>query len=202
MENTLIYIVIASLALNAILVVAVLIFVYKLIQKSSMMNIVQDQLKTVSDDYLSSGVKQEDKRFIQQEVETVTHAPSIGDYCVDHSTEISIGNCAISSNAYCKHCLKSFQSIRVGKKYLNMYLAHEWKDFLILEKKNSYEEVPTYLLDIKNEIWQSEEIPVIVQNHYKINIQDDSIESFTVFQCRDEDLDNLKIRFNRSTHVD
>ena len=71
-----------------------------------------------------------------------------------------------------------------------------------MEKKNSYEEVPTYLLDIKNEIWQSEEIPVIVQNHYKINIQDDSIESFTVFQCRDEDLDNLKIRFNRSTHVD
>lgn len=190
-----VYIVIASLALNAILIIGILIFAFKLIKLKEQQLVTQNQLQNVSNDYVARKTEEKNNDFTHQRVETISHDQAIGDYCVDHSTEVSIGNCAISGNAYCKHCLKTFQNIKVGKKYLNMFLASDWLDFLVIPKRDIYDDVDPRLLDLKRELWENEKMPIIVQNHYKINIDSDQIESYTVFKSRKEDVDSLKIRF-------
>lgn len=190
-----VYIVIASLALNAILIVGILVFAYKLIKLKEQQLVTQSQLQNVSNDYVARKTEERKDDFIHQKVETISHDEAIGDYCVDHPTEVSVGNCAISGNACCKHCLKTFQNIKVGKKYLNMFMANDWLDFLIIPKRDIYDDIDPRLLDLKRELWESEKMPIIVQNHYKINIVDDQIESYTVFKSRKEDVEGLKKRF-------
>src|SRR5690606_31535982 len=116
MENNLIYIVIASMGLNAILMVAVLVFAYKLLKKNEMLMAMNSQVDSLGEDYIKrkqSQIENNNKaqqNFFQEKVETYTRAESIGDYCVDHSTEVSVGSCAISALPYCEHCLKTFQN--------------------------------------------------------------------------------------------
>lgn len=199
MENSLIYIVIASLALNAVLMIALLVFVFKLLKSKGQQGVLEQQLGNISNNYLTTADLIEKKILesssLEQKIETVSHNNLSGDYCIDHPSEVSIGNCAISGNAYCNHCLKTFQNVKVGKKFLNMYLASDWIDFLIIPKKDIYEDVDINLLELKRQLWEQNQLPVIVQNHHKINIDDDKIESFTVFKGRKADLDALRIRF-------
>ena len=48
---------------------------------------------------------------------------------------------------------------------------------------------------VKKEIWNNEEIPMITQKQYKINIEDDKIEAFTLVKIREQDVDYLSKRF-------
>jgi len=135
--------------------------------------------KAISPELLSalrSGKKQE------------THAL----YCTDHPDEVSNGKCAISGDAYCAHCLTKQGDIRIARKYLDLYLDNEWEDIYMVptDKKNT--EVKDRLMKVKKELWDEKSLPIIIQGHYKINIQDDEIEEFIVVLTRNEDKEFIK----------
>lgn len=135
--------------------------------------------KAISPELLSalrSGKKQE------------THAL----YCKDHPDEVSNGKCAISGDAYCEHCLTKQGDIRIARKYLDLYLDNEWEEIYMIptDKKNT--ELKDRLMKVKKELWNNESLPVIIQGHYKINIQEDQIEEFIVVLTRNEDKEHIK----------
>ncbi len=48
------------------------------------------------------------------------------------------------------------------------------------------------LMSIKKDLWDTSSIPVVVQGHYKINVESDEIESYTVLFSREEDVPFIK----------
>ncbi len=113
-------------------------------------------------------------------------------YCIDHPDQMSEGVCAISGDYFCLHCLKNENGIKIGKRYLELYANAQWQQVVMLPADVGNNDLYERILKIKQEMWQKKQLPMIVQGHYKINIQDDSIESFTVIMGRVEDINTLQ----------
>ena len=75
---------------------------------------------------------------------------------------------------------------------LDLYLDNEWEEIYMIptDKKNT--ELKDRLMKVKKELWNNESLPVIIQGHYKINIQEDQIEEFIVVLTRNEDKEHIK----------
>jgi hypothetical protein len=121
-------------------------------------------------------------------------APDPDAYCVDHPTEVSIGSCTISGDAFCEHCLKEFGNHRIGKRHLNVYLNNEWEEFMTLPIDDE-SEMSKKIIDMKKHLWSKKQKPVIVERHYKIDVTDDEVEVFTILKGRKEELEELKTFF-------
>lgn len=110
-------------------------------------------------------------------------------YCKDHPDVVFSGKCAISGDAYCEHCLTKQGDIKIARKYLDLYLDNEWPEVFMVPSLPENEDLKKRILKVKSELWNEKSIPVIVQGHYKINVQSDEIEEFVVILSRNEDKD-------------
>lgn len=113
-------------------------------------------------------------------------------YCVDHPDELNKGRCAISGDLYCEHCLTKQGDVIMAKKYLNLYLDNDWVEVIMIANNKKNMDVKERIMKMKRSFWQDKDLPLIVQGHYKINIQDDEIEEYTVLFARKEDEDFVK----------
>jgi len=208
MDQILPWIVASSLLLNFILVIAIGFAVYKLFikkspQKTETLNMEMQTINESESERLEKRSSNMSHRVLLNEnVQAMKQMyedlqSGRGDYCVDHPTEVSVGVCSISGFRYCQHCLKVFQNIKFGKKYLNVYLASEWEDFMTIAKNDGFDDVSPALIELKKKLWENEHIPVIVQSHFKINLGDDTIEAFTVLKGRKADINYLNERFQK-----
>ncbi len=202
----------SSLLLNFILVITVGFVVYKLLIKKNDAN---SPASTVESSNTSSDLESIEAEKFEKRSSNMSHRVLLnenvqamkqmyeelqsnrGDYCVDHPSEVSVGVCSISGFRYCQHCLKVFQNIKFGKKYLNVYLSSEWEDFMTIAKNDGFEDVSPAIIELKKKLWENEHIPVIVQSHFKINLGDDSIEAFTVLKGRKSEIIYLTDRFQK-----
>jgi hypothetical protein len=212
MDQILPWIMASSLLLNFILVITVGFVVYKLLIKKNDAN---SPARTVETSNMSSDLESIEGEKFEKRSSNMSHRVLLnenvqamkqmyeelqsnrGDYCVDHPTEVSVGVCSISGFRYCQHCLKVFQNIKFGKKYLNIYLSSEWEDFMTIAKTDGFEDVSPAIIELKKKLWENEHIPVIVQSHFKINLGDDSIEAFTVLKGRKSEINYLTDRFQK-----
>ena len=112
--------------------------------------------------------------------------------CQDHPDTPAYKKCSISGEYLCEKCVTSHDNIWVGKKYVDILLDGNWQELLMIPDRDENEGQLTKILDKKNKLWQSESVPVIVQGHYKINVESDDIESYTVVMVRPEDKERLK----------
>jgi hypothetical protein len=212
MDQILPWIMASSLLLNFLLVITVGFVVYKLLVKknSAATSSPADEPENPSKALSTTEFEKIEKRssnmshrvLLNENVQAMKQMyeelqSNRGDYCVDHPSEVSVGVCSISGFRYCQHCLKVFQNIKFGKKYLNVYLASEWEDFLTIAKEDDFEDVSPAIIQLKKKLWDVEQIPVIVQSHFKINLGDDSIEAFTVLKGRKQNLQYLTDQFKK-----
>lgn len=196
MENFLLILVIVLLALVVILI-AVMSFLgfkfLKLKEKSLHEKEVEKSFEPEVDLSLSTKTK---KKKIDPELlnslraKKFDKAPNI--YCVDHPEEFSNGKCAISGDSYCEHCLTKQGDIKIARKFLDLYLDNEWVEVLMIANENSNKDLKDRLFKIKKSLWENESLPVIVQGHYKINVEADEIEEFIVVLSRVDDLNYVK----------
>jgi len=115
-----------------------------------------------------------------------------GHFCLDHPEEYSLGLCAISGEPYCEKCLSVQSDIKVAKKYLDIYLDNKWVEVLMMPNSSISPAMIERLVNVKEELWDKESLPLIVQGHHKINVDTDEIEIYTVIFARDEDRDYIK----------
>ncbi|MBC77937.1 MAG: hypothetical protein CME64_18165 [Halobacteriovoraceae bacterium] len=115
-----------------------------------------------------------------------------GLYCVDHEDQVATGHCAISGEAYCEHCLTKQKDIKVAKKFLDLYLDSEWVEVAMMANAEVSQDAVDRLVKVKRCLWEENSLPMIVQGHYKINVQNDEIEAFTVIIARKEDCDYIQ----------
>lgn len=115
--------------------------------------------------------------------------PRPGLYCVDHPDEIAKGLCAISAEPYCEHCLTKQGDVRISKKYLDLYLDNEWIQVVMIQNNESNQDLKDRIMKVKRSLWTEKSLPLIVQGHFKINVQEDLIEEYTVVMSRVSDKD-------------
>ncbi len=174
MENALLIITICSLALNAILVVSILIFLFKTMKY-------QRNLKdSETEPQLINQVENKPKADL---------APR--GYCIDHLSVVSVGNCSISGESFCEHCLKQFGNHKIGKRHLHIYLNAEWLEFLSLPIDDEAE-LNKQILELKSHLWNEKQTPVIIERHYKIDVAEDEVEVFTILKGKKEELEDIK----------
>jgi hypothetical protein len=113
-------------------------------------------------------------------------------YCVDHPEIFSQGRCAISYEPLCENCMSKQEEILIGRKYLDLYLDSTWSELLMIRESR---DLRKSYLELKKKLWDVEGLPVLVQGHFKINVEDDQVEEYIVISSREEDIDRIKKEF-------
>ncbi len=185
MENILIGVVALLAILVIALLVVVIIFLFKFLK--------------IKEQELSLPQKEKYSPEIQNLITELNRKKEEvnGQFCIDHDELPAKGNCSISDEAYCELCLSKEGDIKLARKHLNLYLDHEWKDLYILNDEEVGADILNDLVRIKKDLWGKEEIPLITQKQFKINIEKDRIEAYTLVKARVDDSDIIqdKLRF-------
>lgn len=119
----------------------------------------------------------------------------VGSFCVDHPDLAAKGRCSISDDLYCELCLTKEKDVKIARKYLSLFLDHDWPTVYMLNNEKVGADKLNELMRVKKELWKEKEVPVITQRQFKINIENDEIETFTVVMIREIDQEVAKLRF-------
>lgn len=112
--------------------------------------------------------------------------------CSDHPDTPAFKQCALSGEYLCANCITKQRDTWVAKKYMDLFLDSNWEEFIMLANTEENQDNIQEILDRKRELWSGDNVPLIVQGHYKINVENDNIESFTVVLIRPEDRDKIQ----------
>lgn len=119
----------------------------------------------------------------------------VGSFCVDHPDLAAKGRCSISDELYCELCLTKEKDIKLARKFLNLFLDHEWPVFSLINNSEVGANKLNEVMRVKKELWKEKQLPIITQRQFKINIENDKIETFTAIMIRDIDKEIAEQRF-------
>jgi hypothetical protein len=113
-------------------------------------------------------------------------------FCPNHPDEPGEVMCAIFDRLYCKSCIKPYRTMHFCKEHLPLVMRYEWDEVLTLKTSTTDPEQGVKLYEIKKELFERDEIPTFVETHYKINVDQDHIETYLVLFGIRENVPDLK----------
>ena len=182
-----------------ILVLLCLIFIfYKLLKSNQLKNSdlpqIQDPSSTPQPSFHPAIVE----RMKQMEVIKKSKSDL---FCPNHSEEPGETMCAICDKLYCKSCIKPFKTLHFCKEHLPLIMRHDWDEVLTIKTSTHDPELGVRLYDVKRELFQESELPTYIETHYKINIDQDFIETYLVVYAQKEQIektrDFIQLKLNR-----
>lgn len=117
-------------------------------------------------------------------------------FCPNHTDEPGETMCAICDRLFCKACIKPYKTLHFCKEHLPLIMRHDWDEVLTIKTSTHDPEQGVRLYDVKKELFLSEGIPSYVETHYKINVDQDYIETYLVLYGIKEDVPSMKEKFN------
>jgi hypothetical protein len=114
-------------------------------------------------------------------------------YCIHHSEAPSVGSCLICEEVFCVDCLVDHESMHFCKEHFRTYANFKWKQITDTMTTPDTPELGLYIYNFKRELWLKKSIPSFVMTHYKINIDNDYIESFIQLNVREDDVEKLSL---------
>lgn len=117
-------------------------------------------------------------------------------FCPNHSEEPGETMCAICDKLYCKACIKPFKSMHFCKEHLPLIMRHDWDEVLTIKTSTQDPEQGVRLYDIKKVLFEKEDLPTYIETHYKINVDQDYIETYLVLYAMKEKIEELKKRLS------
>ena len=118
-------------------------------------------------------------------------------FCPNHSDEPGEVMCAICDKLYCKSCIKPFKTLHFCKEHLPLIMRHDWDEVFTLKTSTTDPEEGVRLYDVKKELFEKEDIPTYIETHYKINVDQDYIETYLVLFAIKEKTEELKDKFRK-----
>jgi hypothetical protein len=107
-------------------------------------------------------------------------------FCPNHTEEPGETMCAICDKIYCKACIKPFKSLHFCKEHIPMIMRYDWDEVVTIKTSTHDPEQGVRLYDVKKEIFEKDDIPTYVETHYKINVDQDYIETYLVLYAQKE----------------
>lgn len=123
----------------------------------------------------------EDRKLIRKIKDPLVNEP-----CHEHRDQLGQGVCAICNIVLCEECVKEHDGLNFCIEHFRTYLEHDWEGVETIMTTPDTPEVALPLYHFKNSIWQ-DEIPSIIRTHYRINIEQDIIESHVSLMVRRDD---------------
>jgi hypothetical protein len=99
-------------------------------------------------------------------------------YCENHPDVPSVGSCLICEDVFCDQCLIEHDGLYFCKEHFKTFANNKWKQITDVKTTPNTPEDGLYIYHFKRHIWHDKKIPSFVLTHYKINIEEDYIESF------------------------
>ena len=130
------------------------------------------------------------KPFTLSKVEAVQVKESF--FCIHHQDKQSVGSCLICEEVFCDRCLVEHESMHFCKEHFRVYANHKWNQITDVKTTPNNPEDGFFIYEFKRDIWINRNIPTFVMTHYKINTDNDYIESFIQLNVREEDVEKLK----------
>lgn len=180
METLLLVIIILLCCILVLLVGVIGLFLYKIYAQKQKMISTEDQIKNQPDKEIIDNLMQGD------------FTPLSTQNCVDHPDLPAVGVCCISDDPYCELCLAKENDLKFARKFLGLVLDNEWEDIIVLRNEVIGKKGLQNFYHRKKEIWKETAKPIIAQRQFKINIENDQIEAYTMVKCRPEDKEVVK----------
>lgn len=121
---------------------------------------------------------------------------STDNFCPNHPDEMGEASCAICDHVFCKLCIKPFRNLHFCVDHLKVVMNNEWSEILTIKTSTADPENGVKLYDLKKEFFQAEGIPTYIETHYKINVDQDYIETYLVLFGLTQQAAALKQKFH------
>lgn len=120
-------------------------------------------------------------------------------FCPNHPDEPGEVTCGICDHLFCKACIKPFKSLHFCKEHIPLIMRHEWEEVLTVKTSTQNPEEGVELFEAKKRLFRDQKIPTYIETHYKINVDQDYIETYLVVMAIRENVDSVK-NYLSNTH--
>ena len=141
---------------------------------------------------------------ITQEVEVDPVTQSVG-LCKNHDDKTSVGICAICEEEFCSECLKQIENVNLCPEHFSIYASNTWTPITNQRTTPNDPEEGVYIYKFKQHLWSQKNIPSFILNEYKIQVENDFIETYVQLHVAEEkniDLKEELEQFKRSLSND
>lgn len=194
MENTAILLIVITLFLLVIIMGLLTALIYRLIKQNP--NTTQSQnppLKTGSEYHPAIFERIKDLEKVK---------PRRSDlFCPNHTDEPGEVTCAICDKLFCKACIKPFKTLHFCKEHLPLVMRFDWDEVITLKTSTTDPEEGVRLYDVKKELFEKENIPTYIETHYKINVDQDYIETYLVLFSIKDKIQELKKKLSDMSFI-
>ena len=107
--------------------------------------------------------------------------------CHNHKDQPTAGACLICEDVFCENCLIEHEGMFFCKDHFKIYANYKWKQITDFRTTPNNPEDGLFIYEYKRKAWNKKNKPSFVLTHYKINVEDDLIESYIQLHVREED---------------
>lgn len=118
-------------------------------------------------------------------------------FCENHPDSPSVGTCLICEDVFCEKCLIEHDSLYFCKEHFKIFANNKWKQITDVKTTPNTPDDGLFIYHFKRQIWREKETPSFVLTHYKINIEEDFIESFIQLNVIEKDAEKLTDEIER-----
>lgn len=201
MENTAIVLIVITLFLLVIILGLLTALVYRLFKQNPTAPIFQGPSRNESETHgLDISRSEFHPAIIDRLKEMEKIRPAKKDlFCPNHRDEPGEVTCAICDKLFCRACIKPFKTMHFCKEHLPLIMRYDWEEVLTLKTSTHDPEAGVRLYDAKKVLFEKEDIPTYIETHYKINVDQDYIETYLVMFGIKERVPELKKKLEEFT---
>jgi hypothetical protein len=113
-------------------------------------------------------------------------------FCPNHPSEPGEVTCSICDDLFCHSCIRPYKSMHLCKEHFPLMMRHNWSEVFTLKTSGHEAEEGVKLYELKKKILENQKLPSYIETHYKINVDQDIIETYLVMFCIEEQSINFQ----------
>lgn len=113
-------------------------------------------------------------------------------FCPNHPDEPGEATCSVCDHLFCKACIRPFKSMHLCKEHLPLIMKNDWEEVLTLKTSTEDPEQGVKLYDVKKILFREQNIPMYIETHYKINVDQDYVETYLVLFAMKQEMSQVK----------
>ncbi len=118
--------------------------------------------------------------------------------CAVHEESRAVNVCAICGTQLCELCVREDENIVFCPEHFKTYVDHKWVEISNVRTTADTPEASAYVYEFKRKIWKREGTPSFIVTHYKIDLDNDQIESYVKLMVREEEETDLSKKLKES----
>ena len=119
-------------------------------------------------------------------------APLSVGMCDTHPNARANGHCAICEKLLCEDCNMESEKLHFCPEHYALFTENDWELLQKVKTTPDTTEESAHLFEFKNDKWKNEKVPLYVEIHYQINIENDQIESDVALYALKDQASHLK----------